>query len=92
MNSTWLITPSSRLRLAMRKAARAASARASAVASESALVSSRSSDCWTSELHLLSQFVELDGRLARGGVRLAHGRAARAAVEEGPVEQQRDVA
>ena len=48
MNSTWLIAPSSRLRLAMRNAARAASARASAVASESALVLSRSSDCWTS--------------------------------------------
>ena len=31
MNSTWLMTPSSRLRLAMRNAARAASARAAAV-------------------------------------------------------------
>ena len=38
MNSTWLMTPSSRLRLAIRNAARAASARAAAVVSESRAV------------------------------------------------------
>ena len=90
MNSTWLIAPSSRLRLAMRNAARAASARASAVASESALVLSRSSDCCTSSCICCVELVALGRGLARDGVRLAHGGAARAAVEERPVEQQRD--
>src|SRR5688572_20751963 len=42
------------------------------------------------ELHLLSEFIPLRGGSARRGVRLAHGRTARAAVEESPVEQQRN--
>ena len=42
------------------------------------------------ELHLLRELIELRRGLARGGVGLAHRGAARAAVEEGPVEQQRD--
>ncbi len=48
MNSTWLMTPSSRLRPAMRKPALAASTRARAVAMESLVVCSRSSACCTS--------------------------------------------
>src|SRR6185436_9722753 len=42
------------------------------------------------ELHLLHELVELGLRAAGRGVGLANRRAARAAVEEGPVEQQRD--
>ena len=42
------------------------------------------------ELHLLHQLVVLRLRAARDGIRLAHGGASRATIEQGPVEQQRD--
>ena len=75
MNSTWLMTPSSRLRPAMRKPARAASARACAVASESLVVSQAIERLLHFELDLQRHFFAACGGLARGG---AGARALRA--------------
>ena len=89
MNSTWLIAPSSRLRLAMRNPACAASARASAVRSESIVVLEAIERLLHLELHLLRQFVALGAGALLGRVRGAQLGATAAAVGERPVQQQR---
>ncbi len=84
------MTPSSRLRPAIRNPALAASTRARAVAMESLVDCRRSSACCTSSWICRAACVSARRCLTRGHASTACFGSTRAAVEELPVQQQRD--